>query len=177
MGLVSVMGHAERRAGHKYQQPQASRTKLAVGRMARRGSRAGPSTGFLRSQPISALARWSISPSCAGASSATINRRSGSGTLKGADGAASTFTRACASQLTDSSSPSGERFPLRRRLHCGCGWKVIEVAEASLHRALQELVDRKDIVIVAGVGKVGDRINTVPPNHPHASLREIFDAL
>ena len=45
------------------------------------------------------------SPSCAGASSAIIrssSRRSGSGILKGADGAASIITPRCASRLTDS---------------------------------------------------------------------------
>ena len=48
---------------------------------------------------------WSTSPSCAGASSATIrssSRRSGSATSKGAAGAASTTTPRCASQPTDS---------------------------------------------------------------------------
>ena len=48
---------------------------------------------------------WSTSPSCAGASSATIrnsSRRSGSGISKGADGAASITTPRCASQPTDS---------------------------------------------------------------------------
>ena len=47
----------------------------------------------------------SISPSCAGASSATIrssSRRSGSGTMKGAAGAASIITPRCASRPTDS---------------------------------------------------------------------------
>ena len=45
------------------------------------------------------------SPSCAGASSATIrnsSRRSGSGISKGEDGAASTTTPRCASRPTDS---------------------------------------------------------------------------
>ena len=58
--------------------------------------------------------RWSTSPSCAGASSATIrssSRRSGSDISKGADGAASITTPRCASRLTDSWSPSGRRFP------------------------------------------------------------------
>ena len=58
--------------------------------------------------------RWSISPSCAGASSATIrnsSRRSGSGIMKGADGAASTITPRCASRPMDSWSPRGRRFP------------------------------------------------------------------
>ena len=48
---------------------------------------------------------WSMSPSCAGASSATIrssSRRSGSGISRGAAGAASTITPPCASRPTDS---------------------------------------------------------------------------
>ena len=48
---------------------------------------------------------WSTSPSCVGASSATIknsSRRSGSGISKAADGAASITTQRCASQPTDS---------------------------------------------------------------------------
>jgi SRSO17 transposase len=56
-------------------------------------------------------------PSCGGGSNATIknsSRRSGSGILKGADGAASTITLLFASRLTDSCSPSGRRFPPQR---------------------------------------------------------------
>ena len=48
---------------------------------------------------------WSISPSCAGASSATIrnsSRKSGSGISKAADGAAFIITPRCASPPTDS---------------------------------------------------------------------------
>ena len=56
-------------------------------------------------RPTSTSANSSTSPSCAGVSSATIwnsSRKSGSGTSKGADGAASIITPRCASQLTDS---------------------------------------------------------------------------
>jgi hypothetical protein len=51
------------------------------------------------------LPGWSISPSCAGASSATIrnsSRRSGSATMKGAAGVASIITPRCASPPTAS---------------------------------------------------------------------------
>lgn len=57
----------------------------------------------------------STSPSCAGVSSATIwnsSRRSGSDILKGVVGAAFITTPRCASQPTDSWSPSGRRFSL-----------------------------------------------------------------
>ena len=60
---------------------------------------------------------WSIWPSCAGASSATTrssSRNSASDTSKVEAGAASTITPRCASQPTDSWSPSGRRFPPRR---------------------------------------------------------------
>ena len=59
--------------------------------------------------------RQSRCPHCAGASNVTTrnsNRRLGSATSKGEDGAASTITQRYASRLTDSWSPSGKQFPL-----------------------------------------------------------------
>jgi hypothetical protein len=59
---------------------------------------------------------WSISPSCAGASSATIrssSRRSGYRISKADPGAASTITPRSRSPLTGSSSPSGRGFAWR----------------------------------------------------------------
>ena len=78
------------------------------------GEAARLSIGYRRYRRISASANSSTLASCAGVSSATIrssSRKSGLGTSKGADGAASIITPRCASQPTDSWSPRGRRFP------------------------------------------------------------------
>jgi hypothetical protein len=67
-------------------------------------------------RPISHLNAWSIRPSCAGGSSATIsnsNKRSASAITKAAAGEAFTITQLSASQPMDSWSPRRRRFPLR----------------------------------------------------------------
>jgi hypothetical protein len=58
----------------------------------------------------------------------------------------------------------------------GAGGKLSAPRKRSLHRALQGLVDRKDIVIVAGVGRVDDPYQYAP-NDPLAGLYKIFGEL
>jgi hypothetical protein len=58
----------------------------------------------------------------------------------------------------------------------GAGGKLSQARKRSLHRALQGLVDRKDIVIVGGVGRVDDPYQFAP-HDPTAGLHKIFDAL
>jgi hypothetical protein len=58
----------------------------------------------------------------------------------------------------------------------GAGGKLSKPRKRSLHRALQGLVDRKEIVIVGGVGRVDDPYQFTPAKL-HDGLSKIFVGL
>src|SRR5215467_7505105 len=73
-----------------------------------------PSIGCQPSIRTSHFVPWSISPKCAGGSSAitrSSSRKSGSAITRDVAGRASTITARCASLSTDFWSPKGRRFP------------------------------------------------------------------
>ena len=87
---------------------------VAAHRVAGRAKRRRPNIGSQRFRRTSRSISSSTPPNCAGASNVTTrnsNRRSGSATSRGEDGAASTITQRYASRPMDSWSPSGETIP------------------------------------------------------------------
>ena len=111
--LSSRFARVRVHAGHRHQVPQCqSEEWLLVEWPEAKPSR--PNTGSRPFLKTSASTGWSTLPIYVGVLSEIIrnsSRRSGSGTMKGADGAASITTLRCASRPTDSWSPRGRRFP------------------------------------------------------------------
>ena len=85
----------------------------------RKEKRNQPSIGSQRFPRTSVFVAWSITRSCAGASSTTTlssSRRPASATSRGEDGVDSTITPRCRSRFMDSLSPRGELFPPQQQL-------------------------------------------------------------
>ncbi len=88
--------------GHRHQPPEYRSEEWLSGLRAKTSRR---TTGYRPFPRTSASVDWSISPNCAGASSATIrnsNRKLGLGTTRDADGVAFITTQRCALRPTDS---------------------------------------------------------------------------
>ena len=138
--LSSRFARVRVRVAHRdYKLTEQPAGRMAVDRVAKGRGRADQILALNACPKTSPSAGWSTSPSCAGASSATIrnsSRRSGSGISKGEDGVASTTTPRCSRNLPVLNQHLDDAdwknaAVLIAALHCPVG-SIQQVAEGSL---------------------------------------------
>ena len=103
--VLALCPRAGSRRASRLQAQREPTGRMAADRVARGREGADQILALDPAATTSRFVAWSIWPSCAGASSATIrnsSRKSGSGTSRAAAGAASIITPRCASRPTDS---------------------------------------------------------------------------